>query len=54
MLMIARGMSLKAIGAELSVSVKTVSTHRTHILQKMKLENNAQIVTYALQNNLLT
>jgi DNA-binding NarL/FixJ family response regulator len=54
MLMIARGMSLKAIGAELSLSVKTVSTHRTHILVKMKLENNAQIVTYALQNGLLT
>jgi DNA-binding NarL/FixJ family response regulator len=54
MLMIARGMSLKAIGAELSVSVKTVSTHRTHILQKMKMENNAQIVTYAIQNSLVT
>jgi two-component system invasion response regulator UvrY len=53
MLMIAKGKSLKAIGAELSVSVKTVSTHRSHILQKMKLENNAQIVTYALQNGLL-
>ena len=54
MIMIARGKSLKAIGAELSVSVKTVSTHRSHILEKMKLENNAQIVTYALQNGLLT
>jgi len=54
MLMIARGKSLKAIGAELSVSVKTISTHRSHILQKMKLENNAQIVTYALQNGLLS
>jgi DNA-binding NarL/FixJ family response regulator len=54
MLMIARGKSLKAIGAELSVSVKTISTHRSHILQKMKIENNAQIVTYALQNGLLS
>jgi DNA-binding NarL/FixJ family response regulator len=54
MIMIAKGKSLKAIGTELSVSVKTISTHRTHILQKMKLENNAQIVTYALQNGLLT
>jgi len=53
MLMIAQGKSLKAIGVELSVSVKTVSTHRTHILQKMGMENNAQIVTYALQNSLL-
>jgi DNA-binding NarL/FixJ family response regulator len=54
MIMIAKGKSLKAIGAELSVSVKTISTHRTHIMEKMKLENNAQIVTYALQNGLLT
>jgi two-component system, NarL family, invasion response regulator UvrY len=54
MLMIAKGKSLKAIGVELSVSVKTISTHRSHILQKMKMENNAQIVTYALQNGLLT
>jgi len=53
MLMIAQGKSLKAIGIELSVSVKTVSTHRTHILQKMGMDNNAQIVTYALQNSLL-
>ncbi|MBN1396993.1 MAG: response regulator transcription factor [Bacteroidetes bacterium] len=53
MLMIAQGKSLKAIGVELSVSVKTVSTHRTHILQKMGMDNNAQIVTYALQNSLL-
>ena len=54
MIMIAKGKSLKAIGAELSVSVKTVSTHRSHILQKMKFENNAQIVTYALQNGILS
>ncbi len=53
MLMIAQGKSLKSIGVELSVSVKTVSTHRTHILQKMGMENNAQIVTYSLQNSLL-
>jgi DNA-binding NarL/FixJ family response regulator len=53
MLMIAKGKSLKTIGSELSVSVKTVSTHRSHILQKMGLENNAQIVTYALQNGLV-
>lgn len=53
MLMIAKGKSLKAIGEELSLSVKTVSTHRAHILQKMGLQSNAQIVTYALQNNLI-
>ena len=54
MIMIARGESLKQIANELSLSVKTISTHRFNILQKMKLENNAQIVSYALQNGLLS
>jgi two-component system invasion response regulator UvrY len=54
MIMLAKGKSLKQIGSELSLSVKTVSTHRTHILQKLKMENNAQIVTYSLQNKLLS
>ena len=54
MIMLAQGKALKEIAAELSLSVKTVSTHRTHILEKLKIENNAQIVTYALQNRLLS
>ncbi len=54
MLMLARGRSLKEIAAELSLSVKTVSTHRTHILEKLNMDNNAQIVTYALHNKLLS
>lgn len=54
MIMLAQGKALKAIAAELSLSVKTVSTHRSHILEKLKMENNAQIVTYVLQNRLLS
>ena len=54
MIMIAKGKSLKQIAIELSLSVKTISTHRAHILRKMKLENNAQIVTYSLHNKLLS
>jgi DNA-binding NarL/FixJ family response regulator len=54
MLMLARGKALKEIAKELSLSVKTVSTHRTHILEKLKLDNNAQIVAYALQNRILS
>jgi DNA-binding NarL/FixJ family response regulator len=53
-IMLAQGKALKAIAAELSLSVKTVSTHRTHILEKLKMNNNAQIVTYVLQNKLLS
>jgi two-component system, NarL family, invasion response regulator UvrY len=54
MIMISKGKSLKQIASELSLSVKTISTHRTHILQKLKLENNAQIVSYSLHNKLLS
>jgi len=54
MIMIAKGKSLKQIASELSLSVKTISTHRAHILRKMKIENNAQIVTYSIQNKLLS
>ena len=38
MIMLAQGKALKEIAAELSLSVKTVSTHRTHILEKLKIE----------------
>lgn len=51
--MIGSGKSLTQIGKELSLSVKTVGTHRTHILEKMKLKNNAQMIQYAIHNNLV-
>jgi two-component system, NarL family, invasion response regulator UvrY len=53
MLMIASGKTVKEIGEELFLSVKTISTYRTHILEKMKLKNNAEITLYAIQNKLV-
>ena len=50
---LASGKSVSEIADELYISVKTVSTHRSHILQKMALENNAQIMQYAMANGLL-
>ena len=50
---LASGKSPKEIGAELSISVTTVSTHRAHILQKMDLKNNAEITLYAYKNQLI-
>jgi DNA-binding NarL/FixJ family response regulator len=41
------------IAEQLHLSVKTVSTHKTRILQKMNLENAAELVRYALQHELL-
>lgn len=46
------GMSVTEIARALNLSVKTVSTHRTHILAKTDLRNNADIVEYVLSHGL--
>ncbi len=51
--MIAIGKSLTEIGIELSLSVKTISTHRTRILDKMKMKKNAELIHYAIQLELI-
>jgi len=51
--MIASGKTIKEIAEELCLSVKTVSTYRSRILEKMTLKNNAEIVLYAVQNKLV-
>jgi two-component system, NarL family, invasion response regulator UvrY len=45
--------SVSAIGDELCLSVKTVSTYRSRILEKMNLQTNADITTYALRNQII-
>ena len=50
---IASGESLTSIANKLSLSFKTVSTYRTRVLEKMKIKNNAQLVRYAIKNQLL-
>jgi two-component system invasion response regulator UvrY len=52
--MIAMGKTVGEIGAELFLSVKTVSTHRVHILGKMKMKNNAELTNYAIKHNLIS
>lgn len=51
--MIASGKSASDIAEELTLSVKTISTYRSRILEKMKLKNNAELTTYAIQNHLI-
>ena len=51
--MIASGKTIKEIAEELCLSVKTVSTYRSRILEKMNMKNNAEIVLYAVQNKLV-
>jgi two-component system, NarL family, invasion response regulator UvrY len=53
MLMIASGMISSDIAQELSLSVKTISTYRTNILEKMKMKNSVEITLYAMQNKLI-
>lgn len=51
--LIAGGKPPREIAQELNVSVKTVATHRTRLLAKMGLKNNAEIVEYAIRHKLL-
>ena len=51
---LAGGLSPTEIGVELNISVKTVSTYRTRILEKMSLKTNADLTYYAIKNGLIT
>jgi DNA-binding NarL/FixJ family response regulator len=51
--MIASGKPVGAIARELSLSVKTVSTYRARLLEKMRMSNNSELVQYAFQNELI-
>jgi two-component system, NarL family, invasion response regulator UvrY len=53
MVMLAKGSSLSAIARSLCVSPKTVSTYRARILEKMKMNGNAQIIHYAIKHGLI-
>ena len=53
MLLIASGKTVSEIGDRLSRSVKTVSTYRTRILEKMGMNTNAEITYYVVNNKLL-
>jgi DNA-binding NarL/FixJ family response regulator len=50
---IASGRTVSEIARELSLSVRTVSTYRTRILEKMGLKTNAELTHYAFQNQLV-
>lgn len=52
-LRLAKGGSITGIGQELSLSVKTVTTHRKRALNKMKLSTNSDATYYALKHKLI-
>ena len=51
--MIADGLSVTDIAGRLNLSVKTVSTHKSNILQKMNLTTQGELIRYAITNNLV-
>jgi two-component system invasion response regulator UvrY len=51
--MLASGKTVTEIADELALSVKTVSTYRARILEKMDMKNNAELIHYAIQNQLV-
>ncbi|HEX5689324.1 MAG TPA: response regulator transcription factor, partial [Roseiflexaceae bacterium] len=50
---IVAGQSVSEIAAALSLSVKTISTHKTHILEKMGMASQAELVRYAVAHGLV-
>ena len=51
--LIASGKTVKEISEDLSLSVKTISTYRARILEKMKMKNIAELIRYAIKNGLV-
>lgn len=51
--LLAEGKTVSEIAADLSLSVKTVSTYRARILEKLSLKNTAEIIHYALSRGLV-
>jgi len=50
---VASGKTVSEIAVELSLSVKTISTYRTRILEKMGMKTNAELTHYAIKNGLV-
>jgi DNA-binding NarL/FixJ family response regulator len=53
MRMIADGVALTEIAARLHVSVKTISSYRARIMEKMEMKSNAELTRYAMANSLI-
>lgn len=53
MMKIVKGKSLTEIGVQMCLSVKTIGTYRTRILEKLGIASNAELVQYAMRNGLV-
>jgi two-component system, NarL family, invasion response regulator UvrY len=52
--MLARGMTNREIAHDLAISIKTVDTHRSHLLKKLALRNNAELTRFAVKHGYVT
>jgi DNA-binding NarL/FixJ family response regulator len=52
--LVAQGMTNKQVAESLFISVKTVETHKSHILDKLGLSNSGELMKFAVKNNLVT
>jgi DNA-binding NarL/FixJ family response regulator len=50
--LLAAGVSVTSIAGQLNLSVKTVSTHKANLMQKMNLNNSSELVRYAIRHGL--
>lgn len=50
--LIARGIALAQIAEQLHLSPKTVTTHKAHLMDKLGIENNADLIRYAVEHKL--
>jgi len=51
--MLVRGLKVGEIAGELSISNKTVSTHKVRLMKKLCVDSNAELIRYAMTNNLV-
>jgi two-component system, NarL family, invasion response regulator UvrY len=51
--LLASGKTVTQIAAEMSLSVKTISTYRARLLEKMRMKTNAQVTRYAIEHRLV-
>lgn len=52
--LVASGKSNQEVADDLFISIKTVDTHKNHILDKLGLKNTAELVKYAIKNKLIS
>ena len=52
--LLAEGKTIKEIAFKLNVSIKTIYTHREKVMQKLKIDNVAGVIKYAMQTGLIS